>query len=278
MKKIIAAFDGLKYATSTRDYAIAIALQTETHLVGVFLEDPLYTSYKMYDLIEDKGVSSEKLNMLEANDLAKRQEAVNDFEKACQQSGLKYSIHHDHKTAILELKHECTYADMLIINAEETLSHYAEKIPTRFITELLIDAHCPVLVVPNSYKPINKIALLYDGEPSSVHAIKMFSYILPGLKQYETSLITVKSYNANLHIPDNKLVKELMKRHYPNANFTVLEGLAEDEIIHHINESKENSLIVLGAYKRGAISRWMKESMADILMKEMNYPLFIAHK
>ncbi len=37
MKKIIAAFDGLKYSASTRDHAIALTQLTGYHLVGVFL-------------------------------------------------------------------------------------------------------------------------------------------------------------------------------------------------------------------------------------------------
>ena len=61
MKKITAAFDGLKYTESTRDYALNIAKQTNTHLVGVFLDDPTYTSYKVYDLISKEGVSEERL-------------------------------------------------------------------------------------------------------------------------------------------------------------------------------------------------------------------------
>jgi hypothetical protein len=40
---------------------------------------------------------------------------------------------------------------------------------------------------------------------------------------------------------------------------------------------KGNELVVLGAYRRSQISRWFKTSMADILMKELETPLFIAH-
>ena len=77
-----------------------------------------------------------------------------------------------------ELLHESIYADLLIIDSKETLTHYEEEVPTRFIRDLLTDVQCPVLLVPQKYKPVKKIVLLFDGEPSSVHAIKMFSYIL----------------------------------------------------------------------------------------------------
>lgn len=277
MKKITAAFDGLKYAESTKEYALNLAKQTNTHLVGVFLDDPTYTSYKVYDLISKEGVSEERVKKMEQKDKGLRAAASADFEQACKHAGLQFTIHHDRKIAIHDLVHETIYSDLLIISAKETLTHYAENSPTRFIRELLTEAQCPVLLVPSKYKPIQKIILLYDGEPSSVLAIKMFSYLLPALKHLDSEVIAVNPFNASLHLPDNKLMKEFMKRHYPKAKYTILKGWAEDEIVNHLHQIAENVLVVLGAYRRSTVSRWFKESMADILMKEVKFPLFIAH-
>ena len=277
MKKIIAAFDGLKYSESTSDYAINLAKQMNTHLIGVFMDDQIYTSYNFYNLIEKEGVSEEKLKKFEAKDKAARDAAAENFEKACQQSGLEYTLHHDRNMAIQELKHESIYADLLIIDSKETLTHYTEKLPTRFIRDLLGDAQCPVLIVPQKYKPIDKIILLYDGEPSSVHAIKMFNYLLPQFENLDTKIITANPINTTLHLPDNKLMKEFMKRHYPKAKYIVTKGWAEDEIIKHLKQTSDNALVVIGAYRRGTVSRWFRESMADSLMKEVKLPLFIAH-
>lgn len=277
MKKIIAAFDGLKYSASTRDYAIYMAKQTNTHLVGVFMDDRIYNSYKVYELMVKDDKSGDKMKKLEAIDKVTRDEAAKDFEKACQKEGLEYTIHHDHNIAINELKHESIYADLLIIDSKETLTHYTEKQPTRFIRDLLNDAQCPVLLVPQKKSPIQKVVLLYDGEPASVHAIKMYSYLLPELKDIETEVISVNPANTTLHMPDNKLMKEFMKRHHPKAKYTVLKGLAEDEIIKHLKRSQDNSLVVLGVLRRGTVSRWFRENMADILMRELKLPLFVVH-
>ena len=68
-----------------------------------------------------------------------------------------------------------------------------------------------------------------------------------------------------------------MKRHYPKAKYIVTKGWAEDEIIKHLKQTSDNALVVIGAYRRGTVSRWFRESMADSLMKEVKLPLFIAH-
>lgn len=87
MKKIIAAFDGLKYSENTRDYSIYLAKQTNTHLVGVFMDDPTYISYKIYDLIVKEGVSEDRLKKFEEMDKDNRDRAAENFESTCQQAG-----------------------------------------------------------------------------------------------------------------------------------------------------------------------------------------------
>ncbi len=277
MKKIIAAFDGLKYSISTRDYAIDLAKKTNAHLVGVFMEDLTYTSYKIYELITSDGISPAKLKKLEQYDKDKRMAAVRDFEKKCRESGIEYSIHRDRKIAIHELKHEAIYADLLVIDSNETLTHYTEKLPTRFIRDLLVDAQCPVLLVPAQYKPVQKIILLYDGAPSSVYAIRLSSYMLPGLKQLTTEVLSVKPVHSTLKLPDDTLMKEFIKTRFPAAKFIIMKGQPEEKIKKYLQAQHGHALVVLGAYSRGNVSRWFKESMADVLMKDTKLPLFVAH-
>jgi nucleotide-binding universal stress UspA family protein len=276
MKKIIAAIDGLKYSESAAMYAVQLAKSSNAHLIGIFLDDFTYHSYKIYDLIASEGVPSQKAAVLEKNDRKVRTESVKKFEAECHKAGLSYSIHHDRSIAIQELLHESIYADLLIIDKKETLTSYTEKIPTHFIRDLLGDVQCPVLLVPKKYKPINKVVLLFDGTPSSVYAIKMFSYLLSSLKVPQLEVFSVKSEDQTMYLPDNKLMKEFMKQHFQEVEYHVALGNTEEEIWNHL-KSLESPLVVLGAYHRGRLSRWLKKSMADFLMKRLNAPLFIAH-
>lgn len=278
MKKIIVAIDGLKFSESATKYAVSIAKEMNAHLVGVFLDDATYTSYKIYDVVIKEGVSETKLKHYDEADAETRKVSAHKFESACSDAGINYSIHHDRNIALRELLHESIYADLLIIDSHETLTHYQENEPTRFIRELLSEVQCPVLLVPNKYKPIEKIVLLYDGKPSSVYAIKMFSYLLPLFENLDTELISVKHVEQSMHLADNRLMKEFLKRHFPKINYRIVKGYVEDEIMQHVKGIGPNVLVVLGAYKRGVVSRWVHESMADTMLKETKVPLFIAHQ
>jgi len=278
MKKFIAAFDGLKFSESTLDYALFLSKHSNAHLVGVFLDDFSRHSYSIADITKYEGAMfDEHVQELNEKDKEDRDRSVEEFEEACQSAGINYSVHRDKNIAIQELLHESIYADLIIISGVETVTRYDEPAPTRFIRDLLNDVQCPVLLVPERYRPVDKIILLYDGEPSSVHAARMFSYLFDGIKHFETQVLTVKTKEEHLHLPVNRLIKEFIKRHYPAPEYIVLRGLPEDEIIRHLNREKKSPLIVLGAYRRSRLSRVFKPSMADYLLQHLKKPLFIAH-
>jgi nucleotide-binding universal stress UspA family protein len=278
MKKIISAFDGLEFSESTLNYSLFMARQTHAHLVGVFLDDLVYHSYGYRELVaQESGDIDKTVHQWNEKDQEKRNESVDLFEQACQQAGINFSVHRDRNVALQELVHESIYADLLVINWNETFSHLKESTPTHFLRDLLSDVQCPVLLVPDTYHPIEKLALLYDGEPTSVYAVKMFSYLLPVFKQLDTEVVSIKQEDDTLHLPDNRLMKEFMKRHYPKAEYHIFKGAAEDQIIGYLQRKKENTLVVLGAYRRSRVSRWFKPSMADFLMKYARMPLFVAH-
>ena len=278
MKKFIAAFDGLNFCESTMEYAIELAKQSKAHLVGIFLDDFMRRSYTIAELSQYGGADLDRyMGSMDEKDKEIRAESVEVFEKACQGEGLNYSIHRDKNVAIQELLHESIYADLLIIKGSETIKKTEEDAPSRFVRELLNDVQCPVLVVPPKYNSIDKIIILYDGEPSSVHAARTFSYLFDVLKPVETQVVTVKTSDQSLHVPDNHLVKEFIKRHYPNAEYLVLKGLPEDEIYRFLKREKGHPVVILGAYQRGKLSRLFRPSMADYLLSHSKIPYFIAH-
>jgi nucleotide-binding universal stress UspA family protein len=276
MKKVAAVFDGLRLSDSTLQYAIAVAKQQPSHLVGLFLDDFTYNSFSMYNLLK-AGATRDEINVFEAKDKKTRDISVKRFEAACQEAGLNYSVHRDRSIAIQEVLHESIYADLLVVDMDETLVRSDGEPPTRFIRDLLTDVQCPVLVVPPDYQEIKKVALLYDGEPSSVYAIKMFSYLMPCLQHLEAEVVSVNQEGSGIHMEDGRLMKEFMKRHFPKAHYQVSQGQPEEEILGRLQQQPEGTLAVLGAYRRGTVSRWFRASMADVLMRKLRIPLFIAH-
>ncbi len=277
MNKYIAAFDGLKFSESTSDFAIALAASAKSHLTGIFLDDQTYTSYKIYDLVLEDGVSEHRLKKYKAEDNNLRHHAADKFEQYCIAAKISFNIHHDRNVAITELLKETLFSDLLIINNGESFTHHEEKYPTHFIRDVLSNAQSPVLLTPAIYKEIEKLIFLYDGQAASIYALKTFSYLFQQYKNLPVEVLCIKSVEENLHLPHNKLIKEFLKRHYDNVTYTVLKGIPEVEIINHLHFENKNFLPILGAYRRTMLSRWFKSSMVDAIIKSFTVPLFIAH-
>lgn len=276
MKKISVAFDGLKFSTVSMAYAIEAALKSKALLSGIFLDDFVYHSSDVYDMVGSRGISGPEISQLMKEDSDSRDHAVVTFEAMCQKAELKYNIHRDKSFALQELLKESIYSDLLYINTVETFTHFIEHEPTHFLTNLLADVQCPVVITPREYRAINKVILLYDGKPSSVFAIKMFNYLMPWLKETPTEIVTVVEPHE-LNLPNEPLIREFITCHYPSATYTLLHGSAKKEVTGYLKETDLKGLVVCGAYQRSAVSMWFKSSMANVLMKEVDMPLFIAH-
>ena len=278
MNNFLAVFDGYNLQESTLQYAIQVAKDTNAHVTGVFLDEFLYHTYDVSDIVHHHKNYNAVIKDLDAADKAKRDAAAHQFQRACEAAHVHFSIHRNKSIALQELKKESLFADLIIINENETFNNNKEASPTRFIKELLEDVHCPVLVIPAEYKSIDKVVLLYDGEPSSLYAIKMYSYLLGTMKQLPLEVLTVKEELIPvLRLPENELMREFVKRHFSGAQYTIVKGNTEEQVVKHMKVYGENELVVLGAYGRNALSRWFKTSLGDILLRDLNTPLFIAH-
>jgi len=148
-------------------------------------------------------------------------------------------------------------------------------VPTRFIKDVISTIHCPVVIVPQTFRPIDKVVFLYDGSPAAMHAIKMYASVFDKT-DFPLEVIYV-SRDGKSALPANKALRKYLKTRFDKVQYTILQGNPEEEICGYLKNNLENELVVLGAYKRSEVSRWFKTSMADVLMKDTNSPLFIAN-
>jgi hypothetical protein len=273
MKKIIAAFDISKFSNSTQDYSLALAQQFPAHLTAVFFEDPEKAGAAGHEVV---GATKKEVKRQHKAGQSSEAALIKDFEESCRYAEVAYSVHRDHFLAISELLQKSVYADLLIISINENFQ--SEKLPTRFIRHLFAEVQCPMLLVPETYEPIEKVILLYDGKPLSVNTIKLFSYLFDSANKLEPEVLTVRNEHEDMHMPNNKLMKDFMKRHYPEATYNVINGEPSEAITEYLKRQPANTMVVLGAQQRNTIMSMFKESMVDILMREVKLPLFVVSK
>jgi nucleotide-binding universal stress UspA family protein len=188
-----------------------------------------------------------------------------------------HKVHLDEAAPIEGLIHESAYADLIIMDSKMNISDLLPDNPSSTLRDILADAHCPIMIVPTSYQEIKNIILSYDGSRSSVYAIKMFNYIFPEWSDAKTYLVNVNESKGN-HLKENTNIRELMGRHYTNVTYEVMRGDVTKEIKKFMKYNYSNSIVVMGAYGRNALSRLWHQSLANMIIKDIKVPVFISHQ
>ncbi len=277
MKKILVAFNATKLDEEAMQYAMHFAKNCNGLLVGVLLHDLRFSNY-VYGYAWDQPVID--YTAIEAErELGKEKikSTIEHFESLCKENGVHHKIHIDKGIPLDELLHETAFADFLVVSSEMSFFNFASDSSKVFLKDVLHDSHCPVVIVPKDWVPIQKVILCYDGYPSSIYAIKMFSYSFPHLADTPTTVVTVNENSGN-HLADNSNIKDLLHRHFSNLATEVLHGLPDVELIKYIKRHSHNTLVVMGAYGRSSVSRFFHHSISNPIIMNLKMPVFIAHQ
>jgi nucleotide-binding universal stress UspA family protein len=274
MEKIILALDGDRQNTYAIDFACYLARLTDSRLTGVFLEGAPDGSGPATGTLEEfAGIACTSTGE-PVNDPVLQQ--VSRFREACICREVPARVHRDRGIPLEELLLESRFADLIVVDPEMSFHKQERGAPTHFIRDIFPAAECPVMVSPYSFDGMERVIFAYDGSASSVFAIKQFTYLFPMFKKKKAVVVNV-SKEKKPAIEEQYKMKEWLSAHYRDPEFVVLTGDASDELFGYLLEEK-NAIVVLGAYGRGILSRYLKPSHANLLLRTINLPIFIAHK
>ncbi|MGB4937742.1 MAG: hypothetical protein WBO30_12050 [Ferruginibacter sp.] len=274
MKKLIIALDGQNFPKGAFEFAKAINTHSKLLLAGVFLSPVDYSKILAYTGMEGMTVMPEWM-MKNEEDLPVAKN-ISLFKEACTAEGIDFRIHKDTDLmAISSLIEESRFADALLISSDLFYSNVSKEQPNFYLEEVLKKSECPVLLVPENYNEPERVILAYDGNESSVFAIKQFAYVFPELCQKEAILLSITGHEDDL--PEYSLITELVSRHYPNLKIQNLHLKNKKDFTEWMT-TKPDSFIVMGAFSRSIFSQLFKKSFAAEVIHEIKMPQFISHK
>ena len=273
MQKIILAMNAAVLNNSSIEFACYIAAKTKSRLYAVFLEE-----VKLLERIEiETGdiTVTEQVEVMGNCPIALSQVQINVevFKSTCNRHNVPFSVHIDRGFALREIITESRFADLLITDVNTSFDdERQEGIPSRFVKDLLKQAECPVIISPMDFDSLNEIVFTYDGSESSVFAIKQFAYLFPEAGDTKITLIQILREKTT-EITQKEKLKEWLMMRYEGVHFEVLHG-DPDEILFERYFTQKNKMLVMGAYGR---KLFCFRSTADLVLKTLDIPVFIAH-
>jgi nucleotide-binding universal stress UspA family protein len=292
MEKILLAMDGYKQNTYAIDFACYLAKLTHSRLTGVFLEGNPEDDQAEIIRLEalEPPEASEPPDPLEASEAQEAAgpfkagvlatdpvlQRVHRFREACLGREVTAKVHRDRGVPVDDILLESRFSDLIVVDPETSFRKVDKGFPGRFIRDVLLAAECPVVVSPYQFDSLDEVIFAYNGTSSSVFAIKQFTYLFPEFKRKKAVVVDVCA-GEETAIEEQYKMKEWLSAHYLQVNFVLLKGDPSDELFGYLLQRK-NAIVVLGAYGRGILSRFLKPSHASLLLRTINLPIFITHR
>jgi hypothetical protein len=271
MKKVLVAIDARQVNMNVLDFACYIAKLTHSKLTGIFLDnteshekvaEPTYNE-------RDRGMAALKERAITFD------ENIQLFREACSNRGTNCSVYNEIQLPATDIIKESRFAELLIIDPDMSFKDRKEDVPTAFIKEVLSKSECPVVLAPYSFYGVDEIVFAYDGSAGSAFAIKQFIYLFPELTGKKITVLQVNEGGDNSFVGKDK-IGELLQLHYSSIGYQLLQGKAADELFGYLL-NKTNVFVVMGAFGRSMLSGLVKHSTAELIIKTINLPVFIAH-
>lgn len=173
------------------------------------------------------------------------------------------------------------YHDLLVIGRESHFFYNRPERETNTLADIVKKATAPSLVVTESYRKVERVAIAHDGSAASARALQWFVQLEPYGNNIEIDIIHVCDLNNETVVDNSKLllhlVRDYLKAHeYPKINEQLLEkGDTAKRIIDYVKENGID-LVIMGAHSMSAIRRLTFGSTTHELVKNSPVPLFLS--
>lgn len=279
MERILLVGDAEKMDTQAVEFACYIAAVTHSSLIGYWLhhteEDMPVMKFTYGMPYVETVVASDMPDFATHKQIVEQNLAL--FNKICRNKGVKcFTSLHDSEDAVAAVLEESRFADLVLVMPGLSIDSNEDELPSHFVKMLLAGAECPVLVAPRDCTTIDEVIFAYDGSRSSVYAIKQFTYLFPELADKRITLLQVND-DKDAPLAEKEKIVNLLKMHYSGIGFRLLQGKPSDELFGYVIQQK-NALVVMGACGRSWLSELVKPTRAGELLKQLQWPLFIAHQ
>lgn len=276
MRNVLLAIDAVKPDQQTLRFGCYLTQLSGSSLTGIFLEDKAPEAVPGVQYAYG-NVYVETIDTRELPENRFREQACEEnidlFKTICADR-VPYNILRDQHVPIEGLIARSRFADILVISPT-IFSTSPLEIPSAFVREVMARAECPVIIAPYHLDDIKELYFAYDGQRSSVFAIKQFTYLFPELLDKKLTVLQANE-KAEFKAEDKDKIYSYLKAYYHDIDFHDLAGKPDNELFTYFLRKKD-SLVVMGAYGRNRLSNFFRHSTAESLIEINSVPLFLTH-
>lgn len=272
IRTILVALDGTHAPT---ELAIDWAKRLGAGLTGIAIVDDEpnrrpgpYLSYSSHNVLGDFE------RLAEVKKAAKRYR--DDFQTQCKEAGVHFSTRIEVGDPVETLLTLHELFDVTLVPQQPLFRFGITERPDDTVTELLRESRCPIVVVPETHAPSNRVLVAYDGSPAAADALKSFAESGLGVDR----AVTVISADRDLEAAKRRASEAAKFLEYHDVHPTVrpLSGGADDaDAIAAATEFADAGMVVMGAFSRGRVREWFRPSVTARMLSLPGRLAYLQH-
>ncbi|MBP0438712.1 universal stress protein [Tianweitania sediminis] len=282
MTRILALIDGSSYAGSVCDHVVWIAGRTAVSIDLLHVIGRRDLSSEPVDLSGNIGLGARTALLQELADLDAQKAKVaqkrgrlllDDAKTRLEAAGVQQVETRLRNGDLLETVQDLQpQADMIVIGKRGEGSDFAREHLGSNLERVVRSTQMPVVIVSRAFKPIQRVMIAFDGEPTAFAAVERVSRseILRGV---ELKLLMVgESTDAN----QNKLTAaaSTLKAAGIESAVALLPGEAET-VIPQVLEREGHDLLVMGAYRHSRLRSLFLGSTTREVIQTCRVPVVV---
>lgn len=267
MEKVLVLFNGLQIVSQVLTFASGFT-KTKNAQLKILLTSIPASSHYFYPFPNDlkftevnttsESVDEENVKLMEDN--------IQFFKDECAIKNINCDVV---RNATKHLIVEETKTSSILITGRGI------EFPEFEIDDILGLVECPTLLIAYTAPKIETIILAFDGSKNSQYAIDKFRKIFSDYMEQPTHLVIVNHFEQiMLH---KEYINSILRHAFKNLSLTQLEGNEKEEMITYLRKFPDNTLLVIGAYGRNALSRLFHASMAKTILQNTRVSMFLTH-
>lgn len=277
IKKILVALDPDTDTPVATRYAQQIAQRYEAQVTGLAVVDmgSIEASSRgggigsMYLMEKVQKELTEEARQ-RARDLTKQ------FDQAMTASKVAYQVEVAEGAPFERIVEDMKYHDLLIVGRDPHFFYSHPETSTKTLVRVVRDTIAPTLVVPATYRDIDRVLVTYDGSNASARAMRRFVHLQPFGTDVQVEILNIhsgkESEGSRLAL---ERAKAYMETHGYNPHTSSLQGSDVTTEILTFADRFEADLLVAGAH---SVSMWRKLAFGSTtasLIKKCQLPLLL---
>jgi nucleotide-binding universal stress UspA family protein len=277
VKNILIPIDGSDYGKTAVTYGIYIASKLDARLTGLHVVDvrlmqgPVFT-----DISGSIGLPpyQEFLPAIESSLEAKAEEILKEFREQCEAGG----IHPETKKitgvideAIIEEGRKC--CDWILLAQRGEHFHIGSGAILGSTAQSVVrNSGKPVVVTPEHFRKINRMALAYDGSSPAQNALNLAAE-LSAQAAWPLSVVIItddKALGAKLA----EKAEAFLKTRAVDGAILILKGKEDKELLKFIREETVD-LLVMGAYGHNRLREVLVGSTTSAVIRKSPIPVLL---